>query len=75
MEPDFETEDAIERATVIIDCTPKGIGHRNKEKYYSKFSDKVKGFLAQGSESDFGKNMRVVSTMMHYYLKATNSYR
>ena len=29
MEPDFETEEAIGRATVIIDCTPKGIGHRN----------------------------------------------
>ena len=56
MEPEFETEEAIGRATVIIDCTPKGIGQRNKEKYYSKFVDKVKGFLAQGSESDFGKN-------------------
>ncbi len=55
MEPELETEEAISRASVVIDCTPKGVGHKNKEKYYSRFSDKVKGFLAQGSESQFGK--------------------
>lgn len=55
MEADFETEEAIKRATVVIDCTPKGIGHKNKEKYYSKFNDSVSGFLAQGSENGFGK--------------------
>ena len=55
MEPDFETEEAIKRSTVVVDCTPKGIGHNNKEKYYSKFSDSVNGFLAQGSENGFGK--------------------
>ena len=32
MEPVLETEEAIKRATVIIDCTPKGIGRRNKER-------------------------------------------
>ena len=52
---DLETEDAIRRATVVIDCTPKGIGHDNKAKYYQKFSESVKGFLAQGSEDGFGK--------------------
>ena len=55
MEPEYETEEAISRASVVIDCTPKGIGHKNKEQYYSKFSSSVKGFLAQGSESEFGK--------------------
>jgi len=54
MDPELETEDAIRRASVVIDCTPSGIGHKNKEKYYHKFSDKVKGFLAQGSEDGFG---------------------
>jgi glyceraldehyde-3-phosphate dehydrogenase (NAD(P)) len=39
----------------VIDCTPKGIGHKNKENYYQKFAGDVKGFLAQGSENDFGK--------------------
>ena len=55
MEPNFETKEAIKRATVVIDCTPKGIGHKNNEKYYSNFSDSVSGFLAQGSEDGFGK--------------------
>lgn len=55
MDVDFETEEAIKRASVVIDCTPRGIGHRNKEKYYQKFDDIVKGFLAQGSEHGFGK--------------------
>ena len=54
LDPDFETEEAIKRATVVIDCTPKGVGHKNKEKYYKNFTKKGKGFLAQGSESGFG---------------------
>ena len=41
LDPDFETEEAIKRATVVIDCTPRGIGHKNKEKYYHKFMDNV----------------------------------
>lgn len=55
MDPNFETEEAIKRASVVIDCTPKGIGHRNKEQYYHKFENDVKGFIAQGSENGFGK--------------------
>jgi len=55
IDSDLETEDAIQRAAVVIDCTPKGIGYDNKVKYYQKFSDSVKGFLAQGSEDGFGK--------------------
>ncbi|OUW79931.1 MAG: hypothetical protein CBD77_01225 [bacterium TMED217] len=55
IDSDLETEDAIARAAVVIDCTPKDIGHSNKVKYYEKFSDSVKGFIAQGSEDGFGK--------------------
>ena len=55
MDPDLETEESIRRASVIIDCTPKGVGHTNKVNYYEKFSNNVKGFLAQGSEDGFGK--------------------
>lgn len=55
MDPDFETEESIKRSSVIIDCTPKGIGHINKLNYYEKFKNKVRGFLAQGSEDGFGK--------------------
>ena len=54
MDPELETEEAISRATVVVDCTPSGVGHQNKEKYYHKFADKVKGFMAQGSEDGFG---------------------
>ncbi len=54
MDPELETEEAISRASVIIDCTPSGVGHQNKEKYYQKFADQVKGFMAQGSEDGFG---------------------
>ena len=55
LDSDLDTEGAIERASVVIDCTPKGIGHNNKVKFYQKFSDSVKGFIAQGSEDGFGK--------------------
>jgi glyceraldehyde-3-phosphate dehydrogenase (NAD(P)) len=54
MDPELETEEAISRASVVIDCTPSGVGHQNKEKYYQKFSEQVKGFMAQGSEDGFG---------------------
>lgn len=54
-EPTYEAEESIKRASVVIDCTPKGTGLMNKEKYYTKYKNKVKGFLAQGSEFGFGK--------------------
>ena len=55
LEPEFTMEEAIARSSVVIDCTPKGFGHSNKKKFYEKYADKVKGFLAQGSENHFGK--------------------
>lgn len=48
----YETREALERATVVIDCTPAG--NENKEKYYEEITG-PKGFLAQGSEFGFGK--------------------
>jgi glyceraldehyde-3-phosphate dehydrogenase (NAD(P)) len=48
----FTTEEALERATVVVDCTPAGLD--NKAKYYNRCSG-PKGFLAQGSEFGFGK--------------------
>src|SRR5207249_5125254 len=47
----FESIEALERATVVIDCTPAG--NENK-KLYEKISG-PNGFLAQGSEFGFGK--------------------
>ena len=55
IDSDLKTEDAIERASVVIDCTPSGIGHENKKNFYESFSNQVKGFIAQGSEDGFGK--------------------
>jgi len=48
----YNAEEAIERATVVVDCTPAGL--ENKEKYY-KCVKGPRGFLAQGSEFGFGK--------------------
>jgi glyceraldehyde-3-phosphate dehydrogenase (NAD(P)) len=48
---DFEAEEALARATVVIDCTPAG--NDMKEKYYDHVQG-PKGFIAQGSEFGFG---------------------
>ncbi len=48
----LSSEEALERATVVIDCTPAG--NQNKERFYSQL-DGPRGFLAQGSEFGFGK--------------------
>ena len=55
MDPDLEAKESIKRASVIIDCTPKGVGHENKAKFYNNFSQNVRGFIAQGGEENFGK--------------------
>jgi glyceraldehyde-3-phosphate dehydrogenase (NAD(P)) len=50
--PKFEAREAIERATVVIDCTP--VGNGMKEEFYNA-ADGPRGFMAQGSEFGFGK--------------------
>ncbi len=55
MEPTYRQEDAINRAAVVIDCTPSGVGISNKNEYYSKYTHNTAGFIAQGSEFGFGK--------------------
>lgn len=50
--PKYEAREAIERATVVIDCTPAG--NENKAEFYEKALN-VRGFMAQGSEFGFGK--------------------
>ena len=47
----YTHEQALERASVVIDCTP--VGNKHKEQYLQL--DGPKGFLAQGSEEGFGK--------------------
>ncbi|MCG8456815.1 MAG: hypothetical protein MI919_11090 [Holophagales bacterium] len=48
----YTTEQALERATVVIDCTP--VGNQMKSEHYDDLQG-PKGFLAQGSEAGFGK--------------------
>jgi glyceraldehyde-3-phosphate dehydrogenase (NAD(P)) len=48
----YGAREALERATVVIDCTPAG--NDNKERLYDEL-DGPRGFLAQGSEAGFGK--------------------
>jgi glyceraldehyde-3-phosphate dehydrogenase type II len=48
----YDAEEALERATVVIDCTPAG--NENKEQIYQHLKGPV-GFIAQGSEEGFGK--------------------
>ena len=55
MEPTYDYEEAIARATVVIDCTPSGSGLSNKREFYERYAKNVRGFLAQGSEFGFGK--------------------
>ena len=50
--PKYESREAIERAKVVIDCTP--VGNDMKEEFYDNAVGPV-GFMAQGSEFGFGK--------------------
>ena len=34
MQPTFEAVEALRRASVVIDCTPSGVGTQNKAEYY-----------------------------------------
>ena len=52
--PAYETREALEQATVVIDCTPKGLGMQHKTEWYEHLPA-ARGFIAQGSEFDFGK--------------------
>ncbi len=53
MEPRLTHEQALDQASVVIDCSPKGI--EMKEKIYKNYEHNTLGFIAQGSEFGFGK--------------------
>jgi glyceraldehyde-3-phosphate dehydrogenase/erythrose-4-phosphate dehydrogenase len=53
MKPSYEGREAIDRASVVIDCTP--MGNENKERLYIRYGQNAHGFIAQGSEFGFGK--------------------
>jgi len=53
IEPNYDAHEALERASVVIDCTP--VGNQNKVELYDNFKKSTLGFIAQGSEFGFGK--------------------
>ena len=50
---EYTTEQALEEAAVVIDCTPAG--NKMKEQHYNDFAQNTELFIAQGSEFGFGK--------------------
>lgn len=52
--PTYNTYEALRQATVVIDCTPEGLGLKHKQQYYDRQTT-AQGFIAQGSEFGFGK--------------------
>ena len=54
MQPTYEVQEALDQATVVIDCTPDGVANQHKIDWFQHMPN-TKGFLAQGSETDFGK--------------------
>jgi glyceraldehyde-3-phosphate dehydrogenase (NAD(P)) len=48
----YTAEEALERATVVVDCTPAG--NDNKQKHYQRIKG-PRGYIAQGSEFGFGR--------------------
>ena len=44
VEPVYEAEEAIKRASIVIDCSPKSYGLKNKEIFYKKYENEVKLF-------------------------------
>ena len=54
MQPTYDIEEALNQASVVIDCTPEGMANQHKEQWYQELSS-ARGFIAQGSEFGFGK--------------------
>lgn len=68
----YTHEQALEQASVVIDCSPKGLDM--KEKIYKNYEHNTLGFIAQGSEFGFGKmyargiNDEVIDTAKDKYV-------
>ena len=54
MQPTYEVQEALAQATVVIDCTPDGVANQHKLDWFQQMPTTA-GFLAQGSETGFGK--------------------
>ena len=51
----YGQEEALDRADVVIDCTPSGTGLKHRQEHYERRRGSGRGFIAQGSEFGFGK--------------------
>lgn len=54
MQPAYGIQQALDQATVVIDCTPDGVANQHKIDWFQHMPN-PRGFLAQGSETGFGK--------------------
>jgi glyceraldehyde-3-phosphate dehydrogenase (NAD(P)) len=54
MQPTYEVQEALAQAMVVIDCTPDGVANQHKLDWFQQMPTTA-GFLAQGSETGFGK--------------------
>ncbi|HEY7493348.1 MAG TPA: hypothetical protein VIH59_19820 [Candidatus Tectomicrobia bacterium] len=54
MHPTYTRQEALEQATVVIDCTAEGLGLEHKRDWYQHLPQ-AHGFIGQGSEFGFGK--------------------
>ncbi len=55
LSPSMVHREALDKADVVVDCTPSGVGISNKNEFYQNYLETTKGFIAQGSEFGFGK--------------------
>ncbi|MBI3326448.1 MAG: hypothetical protein HYZ81_07085, partial [Nitrospinae bacterium] len=53
--PTCTLQEALARATVVIDCSSEGIGLQDKARFYATGVSRARGFIGQGSEFGFGK--------------------
>jgi len=54
LQPCYTREEALDQASVVIDCTSEGLGLQHKADWYQHLPH-TRGFIAQGSEFGFGK--------------------
>jgi glyceraldehyde-3-phosphate dehydrogenase (NAD(P)) len=54
VQPEYITQEALEQATVVLDCASDGLGLMHKRTHYEHLPT-ARGFIAQGREFGFGK--------------------
>ena len=74
MQPTYEIQEALDQATVVIDCTPDGVANQHKRDWFQHMPTTT-GFLAQGARRTLASRMHVASTMERWCLTRTASFR